>query len=327
MFACPISDLLERFGGVEVFIFSDVTYGACCIDDFAARALNCDLLVHYGHSCLVPVDITTASPSELPLATQIMYVFVDVHFDTSHMIESIKLEFPGQSSRIALLGTIQFSGALHQAKLELDKYYSFEVQVPQAKPLSAGEVLGCTSPVLTDVEALIFVADGRFHMESAMIANPNIPTLRYDPYSKAFTREGYDFKLLNRTRRSEIERAKQAKNWGIILGTLGRQGNPKILSRITEAINQKFPAANIFVLLLSEISPAKLRSLEEKVDAWVQIACPRLSIDWGKEISSKPLLTSFEFFVAVGLAEWKTDYYPQDYYSRDGGVWSNHYIV
>ncbi len=30
----------------------DVTYGACCIDDFTAKALGADFLVHYGHSCL-----------------------------------------------------------------------------------------------------------------------------------------------------------------------------------------------------------------------------------------------------------------------------------
>lgn len=30
----------------------DVTYGACCVDDFSARALGCDFLLHYGHSCL-----------------------------------------------------------------------------------------------------------------------------------------------------------------------------------------------------------------------------------------------------------------------------------
>jgi len=35
----------------------DVTYGACCVDDFTARALNIDLLVHYGHSCLGKFDI------------------------------------------------------------------------------------------------------------------------------------------------------------------------------------------------------------------------------------------------------------------------------
>ena len=36
---------------------------------------------------------------------------------------------------------------------------------------------------------------------------------------------------------------------------------------------------NYFVLLLSEIFPSKLAMFED-VDAWVQIACPRLSIDW-----------------------------------------------
>jgi diphthamide biosynthesis enzyme Dph1/Dph2-like protein len=34
----------------------DVTYGACCIDDYTAAALGCDMLVHYGHSCLGTFD-------------------------------------------------------------------------------------------------------------------------------------------------------------------------------------------------------------------------------------------------------------------------------
>jgi 2-(3-amino-3-carboxypropyl)histidine synthase len=36
-------------------ILGDVTYGACCIDDFSAKAMGADFLVHYGHSCLVRV--------------------------------------------------------------------------------------------------------------------------------------------------------------------------------------------------------------------------------------------------------------------------------
>jgi 2-(3-amino-3-carboxypropyl)histidine synthase len=43
------------------------------------------------------------------------------------------------------------------------------IVVPQAKPLSPGEVLGCTAPALpndaADFDALLFVADGRFHLE------------------------------------------------------------------------------------------------------------------------------------------------------------------
>jgi diphthamide biosynthesis enzyme Dph1/Dph2-like protein len=40
------------FTGALTVIMGDVTYGACCIDDYTAVALGCDMLVHYGHSCL-----------------------------------------------------------------------------------------------------------------------------------------------------------------------------------------------------------------------------------------------------------------------------------
>lgn len=52
MYGCAIVDIIERFSGAECVIMGDVTYGACCIDDFTARALGCDMMVHYGHSCL-----------------------------------------------------------------------------------------------------------------------------------------------------------------------------------------------------------------------------------------------------------------------------------
>lgn len=54
------------------------------------------------------------------------------------------------------------------------------LRVPQSRPLSPGEVLGCTAPVLeTGTAAIVFVADGRFHLEAIMIANPSIPAYRY----------------------------------------------------------------------------------------------------------------------------------------------------
>lgn len=42
----------DRFTGALTVIMGDVTYGACCIDDYTAVALGCDMMVHYGHSCL-----------------------------------------------------------------------------------------------------------------------------------------------------------------------------------------------------------------------------------------------------------------------------------
>jgi 2-(3-amino-3-carboxypropyl)histidine synthase len=54
--------------------------------------------------------------------------------------------------------------------------------------------------------------------------------------------------------------------------------------------------------------------------SWIQIACPRLSIDWGYAFD-KPLLTPYEAEVAIGTTEWK-EIYPMDFYSEDGGTWS-----
>ena len=66
-----------------------------------------------------------------------------------------------------------------------------------------GETLGCTSPILReDCEAVVFIADGRFHLESVMIQNPSLISsfYRYDPYSKLLTHEGYDTNKMRRMR-------------------------------------------------------------------------------------------------------------------------------
>lgn len=46
---CPAVSWLIRESPLST---QDVTYGACCIDDFTAKSLGADMIVHYGHSCL-----------------------------------------------------------------------------------------------------------------------------------------------------------------------------------------------------------------------------------------------------------------------------------
>ncbi|KAJ9141424.1 hypothetical protein P3X46_031963 [Hevea brasiliensis] len=107
---------------------------------------------------------------------------------------------------------------------------------------------------------------------------------------------------MKETRKRAIERAREAKSWGIVLGTLGRQGNPRILDRLEKKMREKH--FSYTVVLMSEISPTRIALFEQSVDAWIQIACPRLSIDWG-EAFEKPLLTPFEAEIAVGdLPGW-----------------------
>jgi len=106
----------------------------------------------------------------------------------------------------------------------------------------------------------------------------------------------------------------------VILGTLGRQGSPAILSHLLGLLRRA--NKQYIVVLMSEIFPSKLELFHD-VDAWIQVACPRLSIDWGTAFK-KPLLNSYEAEVALDGISWQ-ELYPMDYYAKDGGAWSNYH--
>jgi 2-(3-amino-3-carboxypropyl)histidine synthase len=102
MYACTIADILEQFTPVEVVVMGDVVYGACCVDDYSARAMGCDFLIHYGHSCLVPIDTTRLN---------MLYVFVSIDIDVKHFIETLQFNFK-PNTKLALVSTVQFAAAL-----------------------------------------------------------------------------------------------------------------------------------------------------------------------------------------------------------------------
>lgn len=168
MFATTICDIIEEFTAADTVIMGDVTYGACCIDDYTAKALNVDLLVHYGHSCLIPVDQTEG--------IKVLYIFVDIKIDSLHFVNTIEHNFK-TTDRLCFISTIQFLTTLHAAAKEL-KEMGYQVTIPQSRPLSPGEVLGCTAPHIHNVDVLIYLGDGRFHLEAAMIANPHLRAFR-----------------------------------------------------------------------------------------------------------------------------------------------------
>ena len=113
LYACTIADILEHFAGVETMIMADVTYGACCIDDLSAKALGCDFLVHYGHSCLIPIDVTGGAGRGGEM--KVLYVFVEIRIEVDHLVKTIRHNFGSKQQKLALLGTIQFVDAVHRA--------------------------------------------------------------------------------------------------------------------------------------------------------------------------------------------------------------------
>jgi len=197
-----------------------------------------------------------------------------------------------------------------------------------------------------------------------MIANPSVPAFRYDPYSKKLTRERYNHREMRSARSDAVVAARKSIGdiahkasavgtsageppaWGVVLGTLGRQGNFKqlqvrdlkllrptyqdhtLLPNPPQAITRQLTRSQTPIpyvpILLSELSPAKLSLFNPHISIFVQTSCPRLSIDWGYAFD-RPLLSPYETTVAIGKAEGWTDReddaYPMDFYAA-GTPWA-----
>lgn len=190
-----------------------------------------------------------------------------------------------------------------------------------------------------------------------MIANPTVPAFRYDPYSKKLTRERYDHNEMRRIRDQAVQSARESlasllpsldsteadptvelsgpvhhpQLWGIILGTLGRQGSFKQLQAIINQLSTSRVSIPYVPILLSEVSPAKLSLFNPHISTFVQTSCPRLSIDWGYAFA-RPLLSPYETNVALRRArgwmgeateggEMKKTAYPMDFYEA-GTPWA-----
>ena len=62
---------------------------------------------------------------------------------------------------------------------------------------------------------------------------------RYDPYARQMTAESYDHEGMRSVRKHMIQRAEGCQRWGLILGTLGRQGNPQILETLKALLDAR----------------------------------------------------------------------------------------
>ena len=112
---------------------------------------------------LAPLAPFAHSPQPvLPIAAHPVHSVGDATFTTWSALSCLLLAVCRPSCRLALAGTIQFSSAIQLARQRLSARYP-SLSIPKCKPLSPGEVLGCTAPALNadDVDAIVFVADGR----------------------------------------------------------------------------------------------------------------------------------------------------------------------
>ncbi len=276
--AAEISAALKS-EGFEVLISGDACWGAC---DLSLDALDwADVLVHIGHTPVTSEENVIYVPFQQDIPLEIL----------DKAVSELK-KYP----TVGITTTIQHA---HQTK-DMGKWLKNHgvnavIGGGSSRTPLDGQVLGCTYASAKNAlaDAYLFVGTGIFHAIGVSLATKK-PTFALDPFADGILQEVSADKLL-RKRFVQIEKAKSAKTFGILLSSKSGQARRELAERLASLHE------NTTIILIREISEMQLRNLG--FDAYVNTACPRLALD-DQSRFPMPILSPPEFEIVIGLRSW-----------------------
>jgi 2-(3-amino-3-carboxypropyl)histidine synthase len=287
-----LAKIIEKTGALPI-ISADPCYGACDLATGEAERLGVDLIVHFGHAKLVKHD-------------QIPTVYVEARA-TIPVTEVLDKAVPllSKYSKIGLATTAQHVQTLDEAREILVRAGKTVVVGDAGRVNYSGQVIGCDysniQSVASGVEAFLFIGGGRFHALGIALSTFK-PTIIADPYENRAYSINEDAAIVLKQRWACIEEAGSAKTFGVLIGLkLGQKRFEEAL-KIKEIAEKNGKA--VFLFAVKEILPETLMEFPS-VDAYVNTACPRISLEASSKFL-KPVLTVNEFMVVAGELSWET---------------------
>ncbi|MEW6505967.1 MAG: diphthamide biosynthesis enzyme Dph2 [Chloroflexota bacterium] len=286
-----LARLIEKAGALA-FVSADPCYGACDLAMSEAESLNVDLIVHYGHSKLIRHE-------------RVPTVYVEARATVSVEKAVAKASLLVKEWRkIGLVTTVQHIQTLDRVKellLEAGKV----VAIGDAGKLGySGQVIGCeysnAISIAKDVDGFLFVGGGKFHALGVALATSK-PTIAADPYeNRAFSVDEEAAKIVKQ-RWACIEEATQVKSFAVLVGLKPGQNRLEQAVALKEKLEKSGKTA--FLFAVREVTPEVLLEFPT-IDAYVNTACPRISVDDASRFR-KPVLTVNEALVVVGELSWE----------------------
>ena len=256
----------ERYG-VKSILSGDSCFGICDTVDDDVEKLQADLALHIGHNAAV---------TEVGDYTYLIDAVDDVEFREVVEIAA------GTLAPFKTIGLATFSQHLHQlgpVKEQLEAK-GFQVVVGRGNNLMLeGQVFGCdfstSFPIRDRVEAFAFLGESEFHAVGLALATGK-PTFMLDPYMNEVT----DMKAAadERWKRATLAvyKALDARVFGVVTGLKEGQkmlGRSRWISKRLEMNGRK-----VVELAMRDVTPERLAPHRE-IEAFVQTACPRISVD------------------------------------------------
>ena len=286
-----LAKIIERTGVLPI-ISADPCYGTCDLATAEAEGLGIDLIIHFGHAKLVKHE-------------QVPTVYVEARA-TVTVDDAVEKSIPllSKYDKVGLATTVQHVQALAHVR-EILVRVGKTVMVGDAGRLNyAGQVSGCdysnVRSIANDVEVFLFIGGGRFHALGIALSTSK-PTIIADPYERRAYPIDEEAQKILKQRWACVEKAKHATTFGVLVGLKLGQKRLDDALKIKEIAEKNGKTA--FLFAIREILPEALMEFPT-VDAYVNTACPRISLEAPSKFL-KPVLTVNEFMVVSGEASWE----------------------
>jgi 2-(3-amino-3-carboxypropyl)histidine synthase len=289
--ATRLAKIIEKSGALPI-ISADPCYGACDLATVEAESLDVDLIIHYGHSKLLKYE-------RVPT----IYVEARATMNVNAAVEKA-LPMLENWQKIGLTTTVQHVQTLDDVR-EILLRAGKTVVIGDAGRLNyPGQVIGCdysnAKSIANDVEAFLFVGGGKFHALGVALSTSK-PTIVADPYEKRAYSVDKEAEKIIKQRWASIEEAKKAKTFAVLVGLKPGQKKLEEALNVKKKLEESGKTACLFVA--KEVTPEVLMEFPT-VEAYVNTACPRVSLDDASKFQ-KPVLTVNEALVVVGELSWE----------------------
>ena len=286
-----IAKTVEKFSVLPI-VSADPCYGACDLAIAEAESLGVDLIIHYGHSKIVRYE-------RVPT----LYVEARAAVNVNSAVEKA-LPLLEKWHKIGLVTTVQHVQTLDEVRETLVRAGK-TVMVGDTRRLNyPGQVIGCdysnAISIAKNVEAFLFIGGGQFHALGVALSTSK-PTVAADPFDGTSFSVDKEAKKIFKQRWGAIEDAKKAKSFGVLLGIKPGQNRFEEALRVKEKLERN--GKTVYLLAAVEITPEALMEFPT-IDAFVNTACPRISLDDSANFR-RPILTKNETLVVIGELPWE----------------------
>ncbi|AGO12448.1 AaceriAER097Cp [[Ashbya] aceris (nom. inval.)] len=307
--ACADSDTSSD--GRRIWILADTAYSPCCVDEVAAEHVQADVVVHFGDTCLNPVET-------LP----VVYIFGEPYLDHAKVLSAFAERYADKETKICLMADASYSRHMESLARELSELgYSnlvfTDVTLPDS-PNAAATILGaCDShPKFHKVYASgdrVYYADAEHLLTEEQLQSfelfhigvPPDPRLlflstkfqgvtAYDTRNQQIAKGPFPA-MMRRYRFMHV--ARTASTIGILVNTLSLKSTRSLISSLVELIRSCGKKHYMFVV--GKPNVAKLANFEP-VDVWCVLGCGHggIVLDHANEFY-KPIVTPYELTLAL----------------------------